>query len=793
MATRSEATRPRTFFLNETHELSPEDKAGGGRIPEYVGISWARKARRISESIGGVLRDVQASNDPLRDHRYFVVARPVPELEKKSTDSRKAPSGILKDPTDFGGSHGRIFERLGLDLLEVTDSGQALVHGDRDRLEQLLQRSRSLDSLGTREQVRWATIDLFETIPPQLRVDAGWVATLQPNVPAEVVFELQPVLGRVEADTVLRAIADLLGRQRGEQLSGTGSDFSGRFWFRGKATERSIRLIAKDFFSVQSIHSPLYSVAAAATLTRARQAVQITQSPPPVDPKSLPCVAIVDLGVPLDHRQLAIYRRGQFVPQDAMRPTANDHGAFVASRVVFGEADSHEQLAQATARCSYYDVVVGDGYTNRINDKLVMDAMRGVRGAAPDVRVFNLSFGDARPLAAFGDIEQREKRLLMQDLDNFAFANDVVVVVAAGNSAPGVIPDTPYPTHYDDPNWALGPWACGFNTLVCGAFVDQASIGGLVTTVGWPSPFSRIGPGLCEAPVPSFAAAGGNTDASYGFGPGLGVWGFSGAGMAEDRSGTSFAAPILSREAARAIDVLQQYCAQGTQPSAAIVRAFLALTARKTTSDAQVAPLVERTLGLGVAEASRIADPTSGSAVILWQGVIETSKDVVRVQLPVPGSWLADADDPALRLFVCYDPPVNEAAKALWACRKVTAVLRPGPDTRAIRGPNRPHESYPLFNRDYTLKAYAPGEEKEAAGDLWLLEFSYDEVFDYPPGMEFDSRQRVAIAAELFDRGAKRSDPQQALQALPIATSMTRLSVQSTPIRTPVVVRARGA
>jgi len=74
---------------------------------------------------------------------------------------------------------------------------------------------------------------------------------------------------------------------------------------------------------------------------------------------------------------------------------------------------------------------------------------------------------------------------------------------------------------------------------------------------------------------------------------------------------------------------------------------------------------------------------------------------------------------------------------------------------------------------------------------MWLIELSYEEIAPYPPGMDFDPRQRVALAAELFDEGAKRSDPQPAMQALPVAASMTRLSIQPTPIRSPVVIRTR--
>jgi hypothetical protein len=244
--------------------------------------------------------------------------------------------------------------------------------------------------------------------------------------------------------------------------------------------------------------------------------------------------------------QLAPYRRGVFVAPSATPATVLDHGSFVASRVVFGEHPSEAQFVDAPGTCSFYDVVVGDGYSDQIDDKIVMDAIRGVRGAAPDVRVFNLSFGHYKPLSALAEVERRERRLTLQNLDNFAFANDVVIVVAAGNSLPGAVPSTPYPGHVDDPQWALGAWACGFNTLICGSYVSSLAGDGLVKTFGHPSPFSRIGFGICSSPVPSFCAEGGNSTEFYQFVPGLGVWGYSGVGLPEDRPGTSFAEPVLN-------------------------------------------------------------------------------------------------------------------------------------------------------------------------------------------------------------------------------------------------------
>jgi hypothetical protein len=259
MATDRRRVMPRTFYLNESHELASSEKEGGGRLSAFAPIPWAAKAQRFNQTLQTVERTILASNDPLKDERYFLLVNPVPEVEKLSTNKKRAPQGTYKEPTDFGGTHGRVFERLGMDLLQVTDAGQAIVHAKKTTMDQLRDRSASLERLGAREQSRWITIDSFEIIPLKLRVDSEWLNHLSPTVPAEVIFELQPVLTRLEVERVLRAISAMLLNDG--KLTGTGRDFSGRRWLRGVATQRSIRRIAKDFFSVQAIHAPLYSIA----------------------------------------------------------------------------------------------------------------------------------------------------------------------------------------------------------------------------------------------------------------------------------------------------------------------------------------------------------------------------------------------------------------------------------------------------------------------------------------------------------------------------------------------------
>lgn len=269
------------------------------------------------------------------------------------------------------------------------------------------------------------------------------------------------------------------------------------------------------------------------------------------------------------------------------------------------------------------------------------------------------------------------------------------------------------------------------------------------------------------------------------------MWGFNGEGLAEDRSGTSQAAPLLAREAALTLAALRAHCATGTQPFGVTARAFLALTAKRTSNDSSVAALAARTLGLGLASSAELTTPRSGAAIVLWQGIVENSRDVLRVQFPIPRAWLKAASSPVLRMMVSYDPPVNEAATALWACRAVKVTLHTSPDARGITGSHRLHRTYPLFLKEFKLAKFAPGAQNAAGTDLWILEVAYDEIFDYPPGMTFDARQRVALAAELVDVGANPVDPQPAMQALPAVATMNRLSVQQTPLRVPLIVRTR--
>lgn len=193
---------------------------------------------------------------------------------------------------------------------------------------------------------------------------------------------------------------------------------------------------------------------------------------------------------------------------------------------------------------------------------------------------------------------------------------------------------------------------------------------------------------------------------------------------------------------------------------------------------------------------SQLLRPDSSSATFLWQGVLESSKDLARITIPVPMQWVTESVEPVLDVVVAWDTPVNAALTNAYGSRDVGVRLRPSPDSRAansLRSKHAPVPGYPLVSRRYDLKRVAARleENDESAGDLWLLELFYEELAVYCAGLDFTPEQRVGVAFALRDVGEAGVSPQATVLALPISSTMVRLSEASIPVRAPVVITAR--
>jgi hypothetical protein len=178
--------------------------------------------------------------------------------------------------------------------------------------------------------------------------------------------------------------------------------------------------------------------------------------------------------------------------------------------------------------------------------------------------------------------------------------------------------------------------------------------------------------------------------------------------------------------------------------------------------------------------------------MFLWQGIIDGPGDIVRVQLPVPQPWLQQAQEPRIRLVCSWDPPVTEAVRDIWACRKVVLHLKPNASEASLRPPHG-HASYPLIDRTYDISTQRLTKLRvKITDDMWIIELMYEQKAEYDTAMTFAPQQRVAFAAELFDASEAPVSPQSAVLALPAVASMTRLAIPATRLPVPIVLRTNS-
>jgi Subtilase family len=469
------AARLKNYYLNESHELSIEEKGGGGRHVEYLNINWPQKAKRLQASLQSIAQRAQKSSDPLSQRRFYIIADRSAQIVKASK-AKDAKHGQKLEAVVFSGEQSKFFERIGLDLIEVHPSGAATVHATPERMEQLITKTGELPELGAREQARFVAFESFEWLSGKWKFDQEWIDEIQQKS-VEGYIKLQPLISEIEADLVIRSLEQTFRSMQNVALLGKGRSYLGRFFLRAKLTALTIKRIADEFTSIQSVHPPILA---------------FTESlPPEIVPAgnpapqfatptlALPCVAVVDTAVPEQHNILRAYRRGAAITGLNCSNTENDHhGSMVASRVVFGEVDLGAPPTQPQATCRFLEVRVGTGQSGQIRGESVSGALATAVIAAPDVRVFNLSFDGNSRLDDLPSKQRAETLKHVEEIDNFAFDQDALLVIAAGNAQSGLIPSPGYPLHFDNPGWELHSYPRAFNALTCGGVAARLNAGG---------------------------------------------------------------------------------------------------------------------------------------------------------------------------------------------------------------------------------------------------------------------------------------------------------------------------
>lgn len=269
----------------------------------------------------------------------------------------------------------------------------------------------------------------------------------------------------------------------------------------------------------------------------------IDQCPAPEEDSEYPTVGIFDSGVCPNNTFLGpwIEARESYVPPGQEN---YKHGTMVAGLIANSRPLNHYNDQFPDTHAKLVDVnIFPDGAP--VSEEDIVAAIEATVPKYPHVRVWNLSLGASNPVGKFDFSD------FGRFLDEMHDRYDCLFVVAAGNQNNPAL----WPTLQKGENLnRISSPADSIRSLTVGSITHKDSPRTLVKS-GEASPFSRIGPGPCFIPKPEVIHFGGNITATGAFAQ-TGVLSCGPDNKIFESIGTSFAAPIVSSQAAALFHVL---------------------------------------------------------------------------------------------------------------------------------------------------------------------------------------------------------------------------------------------
>lgn len=409
------------------------------------------------------------------------------------------------------------------------------------------------------------------------------------------------------------------------------------------------------------------------------QAIE-TPSPPPAN---APSIAILDSGIASGHPFLGPAvgdAQGFLLPErEADDRVPEGHGTFVAGLALYGDMEEsiRGKRFEPTLRLFSGKVFRDDGSDEtRFVESAIEEAVRYFVGEY-GCRIFNVSYGDLNKV-----YDGRHLRGLAYTLDRLSRDLGVLFVVPAGNLR---LSDLPPDLTTAYPNYLLEE---GSRLLDPGTALNAVTVGGLAKHVattaalrhpntledvpvaqpGCPSPITRTGPSLKGSVKPDFVEHAGNVAVDRRRRPqtsGLGVVslrsGFATGRLFGESLGTSFAAPLVSRKAARLLDELPD-----ATPN--LLRALLGAHARwpaasedllNHANDREGKESLLRAIGYGRIDEAALYRSLDGVVTLIAED--EVGKDQHHFyEIPTPGDfWAGARRSRTLSIGLAYTPEVR--------------------------------------------------------------------------------------------------------------------------------------
>lgn len=255
-------------------------------------------------------------------------------------------------------------------------------------------------------------------------------------------------------------------------------------------------------------------------------AVELAQ---PLTGVDYPVVGVLDTGIATGpcFDAWKIPKRHTNFPEEDIDPR---HGSMVAGVLLYG--DQLEGVAlTGTAGCRVMDAVVYPATTTAFSEVLLIDNVReAIRKNHREVKIWNLSLGTAQEadLYDFSDFAKA--------LDSIQEEYGVLIIKSAGNCKNYRV---------GKPKSRIANSADSVRSLVVGSIAYRQAEFDLALP-GYPSPFTRTGPGPGGLIKPDLVHVGGNTGFKNAIEITSGVKTLSTAGTVTAATGTSFATPRVA-------------------------------------------------------------------------------------------------------------------------------------------------------------------------------------------------------------------------------------------------------
>ncbi|MDX1901852.1 MAG: S8 family peptidase [Gammaproteobacteria bacterium] len=683
----SDESRPH-LKLKEHKPLEDRTFSGGGG-GTYQRTEYKQHANKIFKEAQILSQFFEKSMDhETTKKRYFRIELPEETNILASSEGKKISDAVL------GNLVGAPAKNIG-HFSTIETSFSAL-------LEQIKTYNDSDTNVG---KSKFAPIENISSIPAKEKISVELENLIEnKKYSGEILITLFSDLSREEQEGIKKSINLYLLHEEG-QIIGEVDTSQGKL-LRVKAKPESISDLAKQFISIQSI-DPIEEV----IIESSRKGEKIEDQVTVMSNESKASVCIFDSGVTKNSRFLEGSIIGYEEPIGP--PHNNDHGTFVASRIIYGnslrDAISKGQLNPDTKVLSVC-MISHDDIGNRRparGDEFLKIIRDTVERWHQKIKVYNISMNLTNPNVQEGAIVTDDSvGGVAAEIDSLSRKYNVLFILTTGNYPVNLsnTPTEPYPDYFHkDDNRMLRPGEAML-ALTVGSIADRENEGSMAKSSA-PSPFTRKGPGFNTYRKPDVVAQGGNFANNWREFDELSVAGIGGSGdHLSYGNGTSFAAPLISRLAAKTFEYIENATPE-------LVRALLIHSANLAESESFDSEMAQKLMGNGLPDTTKLLTSDRWNQNYIYQGVIGYRK-IIKIPFYVPKTLIdrKGGDIIRIRFTLAFSPETNRTLKAGYCKSHLRTQLS-------------------KLNKDNTLIPISSDETNEALKDRYSTVIRYDKTF----------------------------------------------------------------